>query len=213
MGSSKLPRGRDHTIAAFLARDLAIAITNARARAGNRELARTTTSVRDLDRELARGLNLAIAITNNVDLGLNLARTITTARDLGRYLDRAFTTANDLDRDLHLSGPRCLASELGRARAICYELVGSLAQANQAGPGEVNQRRPLRLASRLLAYASCLLPAGDRIRYLEELRSELAEIARHGSRRRQLSYAVRQMKAMTRLRAELRAPQRRRAAP
>ena len=70
------------------------------------------------------------------------------------------------------------------------------------------------LAGPLLAVAVRLLPAGDRARYAEEFRSELTEIARVGAMRRaQLAYAARLVMSARRLRANLRAPRRRRTAP
>ena len=54
----------------------------------------------------------------------------------------------------------------------------------------------------MLAAAAHLLPAGDRARYAEEFRSELAEIARVKARRLpQLAYAARQVASAWRLRA------------
>ncbi len=70
------------------------------------------------------------------------------------------------------------------------------------------------LAGRLLAVAARLLPAGDRARYAEEFRSELAEIARAGAgHRRLLAYAARVVLSARRLRADLRVPRRRGAVP
>jgi hypothetical protein len=60
-------------------------------------------------------------------------------------------------------------------------------------------------AAGLLAIATLLLPHAARIRYAEELRTELWEIARvGGGRRPQLGYAARQVIAAPRLRAGLR---------
>jgi hypothetical protein len=59
-----------------------------------------------------------------------------------------------------------------------------------------------------------MLPAGDRARYAEEFGSELAEIALAGGGRfAQLAYAARQLRSAPRLRADLRSPRRRSAAP
>jgi len=71
-----------------------------------------------------------------------------------------------------------------------------------------------RLPGRLLAVATRILPPGEQVRYGEEFRSELAEIARAGgSRRMQLSYSARLVVSAWSLRTELRAPGRRQAAP
>lgn len=75
-------------------------------------------------------------------------------------------------------------------------------------------RRVALLAKRLLTAAAWLLPAWERARYVEEFRSELWEIAHaDGRRRTQLVYAARQVMSAWRLRAELKGPRRRGAAP
>jgi DNA-directed RNA polymerase specialized sigma24 family protein len=79
----------------------------------------------------------------------------------------------------------------------------------QGGAGRVAP-----VAVRLLAAAARLLPGGDRARYAEEFRSELWEIAHAGGgRRAQLAYAARVVMSARRLRADLRVPRRRGAAP
>jgi uncharacterized membrane protein len=66
----------------------------------------------------------------------------------------------------------------------------------------------------LLAAAGRLLPPADRARYAGEFQSEVWELAHAGvSRRVQLVYAARQLMRAWNLRAELRAPRRRQAAP
>ena len=82
------------------------------------------------------------------------------------------------------------------------------------GPCGVRPRPVAPSAAGLLAAAARLLPAEERVRYAEEYRSELWEIAQVGGRRcAQLAYAARQLLAARRLRAGLRAPQRRGAVP
>jgi hypothetical protein len=74
--------------------------------------------------------------------------------------------------------------------------------------------RVLPVAGRLVMAAARLLPTQERVRYAEEFGSELWEIARvGGDRRAQLAYAARQVLAVRRLRAGLRVPRRRGAAP
>jgi hypothetical protein len=68
------------------------------------------------------------------------------------------------------------------------------------------------LAGALLATAARLLPAVDRPRYAMEFRAELSDIAAGGSRRAQITYAIRLVLAAPHLRTELKAP-RRRSAP
>lgn len=120
-----------------------------------------------------------------------------TSRLRGHVIDRARASdgefASDCARDIDLA----LTRDLGRA-----------------GQEQHGARRVVPLAGQLLAAAARLLPAGDRARYAEEFRSELAEIARAGAgRRRQLAYAARVVLSVRRLRADLQAPRRRRAAP
>jgi Protein of unknown function (DUF3662) len=75
-------------------------------------------------------------------------------------------------------------------------------------------RRVAPMAKRLVTAAAWLLPAWERARYVEEFRSELWEIAHAGGRRRtQLAYAARQAMSAWRLRADLKGPRRRGAAP
>ena len=120
-----------------------------------------------------------------------LNRVIASARDLARALNRDLPA--DLDDDLNF------VSTLALARAV----------RGQRGAGRV-----VPLAGRLLLAAARLLPAGDRARYAEEFRSEPTEIARAGAGRRgQLAYAARVVMSARRLRADQRAPRRRRAAP
>jgi hypothetical protein len=131
------------------------------------------------------------------------------------FLDRAFILIPVLARarvrdwaDV-LAADDALAEALGLAigRAIGRALVRALAAPRR--PGRVTAS-----ASRLLTAAARLLPAADRARYAEEFRSELWELARAGEpRRRQIGYAARQAASSLRLRAELRAPRRRKASP
>lgn len=81
-------------------------------------------------------------------------------------------------------------------------------------PVQPRSRRVVSLAASMLSTAARLLPANDRVRYAEEFRSELWEIAQAGGRRRaQLAYAARQVVSAWRLAAALRTRRRRRAAP
>jgi hypothetical protein len=84
----------------------------------------------------------------------------------------------------------------------------------QPGPSNRPGKQRSAAARRLGAAAARMLPAGDRARYGEEFRSELAEIALAGGGRWvQLAYAARQLRSAPRLRADLRTPRRRGAAP
>ncbi|SRR6266496_2792197 len=131
-----------------------------------------------------------IVRTPAFDLILDLACDLEIVRDLGR--------PNDIARVI--VSARTLANSLNSVSARAWR--------GQRGAGRVAP-----LAGRMLAAAARLLPAGDRARYAEEFRSELTEIARTGAGRpRQLVYAARVVMSAQRLRADLRAPRRRRAA-
>ena len=72
--------------------------------------------------------------------------------------------------------------------------------------------RSASLATALLGAAIRLLPPANRLRYAAEFRSELADIAAAGGRRReQLAYTTRLLLTAPRLHIELRAPRRRSA--
>lgn len=104
------------------------------------------------------------------------------------------------------------AAEKMAAEAINVSQDHSLGSKSQNSCSQ--DRSPARSAERLLANAVSLLPERDRSRYLEEFRSELADIAGSGGgRRAQVMYALRQTVQTWRLRTVLRAPQRRQARP
>jgi hypothetical protein len=187
---------------------------------------------RDLARDLKRALTLACDLARDDpfgaaygvarDLGLarglvgTRTRDLADARDLAHSLKRDLGVAHDLARDLGVAHVR--ARDLGVALGSAFErALGLGATLDRALEGaDQGQRRTVQmapLAGRLLAAAARLLPAGDRARYAEEFRSELAEIARaRAGRRPQLAYAARQVMSARRLRTDLRAPRRRRAA-
>ncbi len=78
--------------------------------------------------------------------------------------------------------------------------------------GVLPTRQGSKAAQRLLAAAAWLVPAGDRPRYLEEFRAELADLDEAGrSRWTQIIYAVRLLVSAWPLRTELRSPRRRSA--
>ena len=156
----------------------------------------------DLSLALNRALALADALADARDL--DIASAVGLASNLVRARDRDFNLARD--RDFNLARDRVgdlagnLVLDLDRARA-------GRGQRGAAG-------RVVPLAGRLLAAAARLLPAGDRARYAEEFRSELAELVGAGAgRRRQLAHAARVVLSARRLRADLRVPRRRGAAP
>ena len=134
-----------------------------------------------------------------------------------RLISRTRTRARDLDRDLALADDLALALTDARDRAV--DLTRALELVYDPGSGRASRRerdsgRVAPIARHLVAAAVRLLPAGDRARYAEEFRSELWEIVHAGGRRRaQLAYAARQVMSARRLRAELRVPRRRGAAP
>jgi hypothetical protein len=103
-------------------------------------------------------------------------------------------------------------------RQAMYKALWAKVRPSNPAAGQVHRGpcrvKPRPVAAGLLAAAARLLPAKERLRYAEEFRSELWEIAQAGGRcRAQLAYAARQLLAARRLRAALRAPQRRGAVP
>lgn len=147
-------------------------------------------------------------------------------RDRADVLDRVYGLAVDVDRASVLVS--VLASALNRVRVSALVnavalvsasvLVSVLVSVLARNPSVRRQPAAVRVAptaDRLLAAtAPRLLPAADRARYGEEYRAELSEIAHTGAgRRSQLAYAARQLTSVRRLRAELRAPRQRGAAP
>ena len=146
-------------------------------------------------------------------------------RDRADVLDRVYGLAVDVDRASVLVS--VLVSALNRVRVSALVnavalvsasvLVSVLARALARNPSVRRQPAAVRVAptaGRLLAATARLLPAADRARYGEEYRAELSEIAHTGAgRRSQLAYAARQLTSVWRLRAELRAPRQRGAAP
>jgi hypothetical protein len=204
------------------ARDLATTIADARAR--------RTLDVSDLDRDfdrvsgraLRRAHELIAALGPGLDQAPAFARGSAIARAIARDLDRDFDFVRR-DLDLDLGSGIALFPDLDRALALARGLARDLDRASAiagllTSGGSIRGRREasrvVPAAGRLAAAAARLLPAQERARYAEEFRSELWEIAHAGGRRwAQLAYAARQLVAARRLRAELRVPRRRGAAP
>ena len=212
--------GHARDLARILAKDLdqACGLARAVARGVGRDLGR------DLARDLARDLIDAVGLARDLVRACDRFTPQTGApdytRDLIRNLDHArelvLILASDPAIALGHASNREPASELARnfIREVAHNLILEPASENAATvQHEAGQVVPL--AGRLLAIASRLLPARDRARYADEFRSELWEIAHAvaGRRRAQLAYAARQVMSAWRLRAELRVPRRRRAAP
>jgi hypothetical protein len=163
-----------------------------RATPGGSALARD----RDLAREVARAPVFAVFAR---DLPATAAAPSTLAPARYRALARDPACANDLARDRDVA--RGLTLALDRASR---GVIRGRREAPRVAPA----------AGRLVAAAARLLPERERAQYTEEFLSELWEIAHVGGRRRaQLAYAARQVSSARRLRAELRVPQRRGAAP
>lgn len=127
------------------------------------------------------------------------------ARPAGRRAVRELARADELAHALALDRADARATVV--ARELAHHLAHHLARARTAAtrrvtaPGKWRSGRIAPLTGHLLAAAARLLPVGDRARYGEEFRSELAEIARAGAGRRpQLAYAVRQVMSVRRLR-------------
>jgi hypothetical protein len=198
---------------------------------------RTSRRARDLDLALNRARGLANDLANDLARVHNPAGAHDSARNLARALDVAFDSVRNRgydrgladDLDFVLGRARGLADDLAHYRGLAdgladglaidlvglaIDLVGDLALARALAGAGAPAGRVAPLAGRLLAAAARLLPAGDRARYAEEFRSELAELAAAGAgRRRQLAHAARVARSAPQLRAGLRAPRRRKAAP
>jgi len=234
--ADQFDRKLDHTLAAAHALSFNSGNTRAVAEclARNRDLARAiviglTGAYASVVDYLDRG-----CVVDHGDLANILTKVLTYDLDLVHNLDRALARARAFDGDLaRLTGSGDLISFIRRrARIVIHDLNGDLNHARILAhdlDGDIDHARVLARAfqvlddpvlhvapsaGRLVAAAARLLPVGEQDRYAEEFRSELWEIARAGGRRpTQLAYATRQVIAAWRLRAELRVPQRRGAAP
>ena len=168
-----------------------------------------------LDRAFSRACGLECTINQVRELAGELAGELVSARTLYDDNFRAAVLTYERARvwraERDLPHARDLTRDLARARDLTRDLAGDLTRAatEQHGAEQV-----VPLAGHLLSAAPRLLPVSDRARYAEEFYSELSEIARAGAPRRvQLAYAVRVVVSARRVRAELRVPQRRKAAP
>jgi hypothetical protein len=125
------------------------------------------------------------------------------------------TRGDSLDRASDLDLDRALTRALDRTSDLVDYLERLFARISTVRAEERSAEvRVAGVAGRLAAVAARVLPVRDRVRYAEEFRSELWEIARAGGGRRpQLAYAARQVMAAPRLRAGLRVPRRRGAVP
>jgi hypothetical protein len=139
-----------------------------------------------------------------------LGRNHPLAGDLSRCADRI-----DAIRRRGTARPG-LISDLTQADSLAHFLADALAYERNSLTSRKDRGavRVVPTAGLLAAAAARLLPPGERAGYADEFRSELWEIAQaSGCRRSQLAYAARQLLAARRLRAELRVPRRRGAAP
>ena len=203
------------------ARDLADDLDRARDLAYGHDLTSRHVASRAFDRAcgfigaLDRARDLVGA--DGDPLAVDLDRAFDRARALIGALDRARDRARDLEGDLALADDFALALTDARDRAV--DLTRALELVYDPGSGRASRRerdsgRVAPIARHLVAAAVRLLPEGNRARYAEEFRSDLWEIVHDGGRRRaQLAYAARQVMSARQLRAELRVPRRRGAAP
>jgi len=195
-------RRRAHARACFVAGELTLALTSARARF----LGPNPTSTFDLglDSFLASALQYASGLAHDlVDL-----RGSFSAHHLDRTLHAAFDYAC---RDARFER---LATELGEMFGPAQELNELLAPAE----AKKLKRRARRVvvvshaAQRVTAFTTRLLPAACRSIKSEEFAAELYDIAATGgSRRRQLAYALRLLATIVPLRRALAADGARRA--
>lgn len=152
-------------------------------------------------------INLAAALSVDLDLDLDvdLNRAHAVAGDL--YIELARVSRHPV-RSAHAStGAIDAARARKQAKRLNYALSAACKKAERGNGGVV--RTPAMGAARLLAVAAWVLPAGDRARYGEEFRSELAEVALAGGGRfAQLAHSARVVVSSVRLRWELAPPQR-----
>jgi hypothetical protein len=186
-------------------RDLALLLARADTSDLYRKLHRAHALASDLHRHLHRdsaGHGLRRDLASELDGGRNRVRDLASTLRRARSLDgeRRALPCSDLDRARTATdGLACacdLASDLHDGLVRTLDRVNGLQRAvnrTSVAPKEQETcRRVIRPASRLTVAAAWLLPRGDRCRYGEEWRCELAELAAAGAGRwRQLKYAVR----------------------
>jgi|tagenome__1003787_1003787.scaffolds.fasta_scaffold20667463_2 hypothetical protein len=167
---------------------------------------------------IAHHLIRHLIFIEDIDLTNLSARHLALARGIARDVDRA----GDLAEGVHLNDN--LVRDLDRIRVLVdgldlrlapnlrfdIEAISDLAH----GDGAIRDRHDVSqvapMAGRLVEIATRLLPVRERVRYADEFKSELWEIAHaSGALRPQLIYAARLVMSAGHLRAELRVPRRR----
>ena len=112
--------------------------------------------------------------------------------------------------DIAREAARTPLTAQAREAARALEAAAVREAALRADVRQLKARRVAPRAADLLAAAVRLLPTADRARYAEEYRSELWDLAQSGAGRlRQLWYALRQLRRVLPMSAELRSPRRR----
>lgn len=198
-----LLRALDRALARDLNRDLDLHRLHDR----DLDLARALDLARDLDLARSRTVELAIDLDGIGYRALDLDGALDLSRDLVGDLDRLGVLASELELD------RDVNRDLNHASAIALDLYRAIGNARTIS-SEGRRVETARFAGRLVAAAARILPVMDQVRYGEEFRAELAEVARAGGGRwYQTAYAVRLLASAWSLRAELRDPQQRRALP
>jgi hypothetical protein len=183
---------------------------------------------RRLTEQLTTALNLAQAVDNYHDHDDHYHESaVTSALDCARTIDCALAQAVDLDVDVDLTF--AFAKTLDRTHTLVMhldsalaadadgdldstvtEVVSALEALSRVAPAPTKahgetQVKTVRLAGRLVQFATRALPPQHRARYRDEYRSELFELAAAGtSGRGQLIYALRLLDRAWVLRAELR---------
>lgn len=163
--------------------DIVDLVTRARASADALDLERPR--IGDLTGVLVFDLDVAL------DRALGLTRDLTAedALTLTRDLDRALALDFDLDR----AEQREFVGNLELARRLAGELADALvgAERARAPAAQVAEVHACRLSLRIVRAAVRALPAPDRLRYCEEFRAELADLAESDkSRCAQLVHAL-----------------------
>lgn len=176
--------------------------------------------------ERARILNqeLVYRIRNDLDLAFedeflgvsDLAPTLHYATALSAIPDRDLSLDRELERNILYA--RDLARSVARERVLAgafatnydvthrfiRELMETKEQLQRLAAEQQAKRATIStLATRATDAAARLLPPADRVRYAEEYRCELYELAQ-GSRRAQWAYALRLLVCAVSLRRELR---------
>jgi hypothetical protein len=149
--------------------------------------------------------NLAHEVVRDLTHMLDLATVDGHDHRLAHVVERAHGNAATLSRFLRSAVTHKIAAallaELENGRLLIFQPIEMAVSVKQQG--EAAYVRMSSLAERVIGAVARLLPCADRLRYVEEYRAELYELALD-SRRAQWAYAVRLLACALPLRRELR---------